>query len=115
SLGQKTTSLSSARSRVRQNAGERPEARILANPATSDRRADAPLALKVTDEAVTFRSHLDGTLIELSPEKAVHIQENLGADIAMCLDECPSMSCEPSYWSEAVRRTLLWAERCRNA
>src|SRR5438270_2083235 len=42
--------------------------------------------LKITDEAAVFRSHLDGTLLVLTPEKAVRIQENLGSDIAMCLD-----------------------------
>ena len=75
----------------------------------------ASLALKITDEAAVFRSHKDGSLLELSPEKAVRIQENLGSDIAMCLDECPSFDTDPVYRKEAVRRTLHWAERCRNA
>src|SRR5437588_670053 len=44
---------------------------------------------KIDDRAAVFRSHIDGSLLELSPEKAVAIQENLGSDIAMCLDECP--------------------------
>src|SRR5262245_5470910 len=44
---------------------------------------------KITDDGATFRSHIDGALLELTPEKAVAIQENLGSDIAMCLDECP--------------------------
>src|SRR5437588_3689373 len=43
---------------------------------------------KITDDGCTFRSHIDGTLLELTPERAVGIQENLGSDIAMCLDEC---------------------------
>jgi queuine tRNA-ribosyltransferase len=45
----------------------------------------------------------------------VRIQENLGSDIAMCLDECPPATTEPDYRREAVRRTILWAERCKNA
>jgi queuine tRNA-ribosyltransferase len=68
---------------------------------------------KITDHAAVFRSHIDGARFELTPEKAVAIQENLGADIAMCLDECPPADTPPEYLREAVRRTLLWAERCR--
>src|SRR4051812_24081373 len=45
--------------------------------------------LKIDDRGATFRSHIDGSLLDLTPEAAVRIQENLGADIAMCLDECP--------------------------
>lgn len=68
---------------------------------------------RITDENVIFRSHIDGTQLELSPEKAVSIQENLGSDIAMCLDECPASNSSPEIVNEAVRRTILWAERCR--
>src|SRR5216110_2447917 len=46
------------------------------------------LSCRITDQAAVFQSHIDGTLLELSPEKAVSIQESLGSDIAMCLDEC---------------------------
>src|SRR5437660_7228012 len=70
---------------------------------------------KITDHAAVFRSHIDGTLLELTPERAVAIQENLGADIAMCLDECPPADTPAEYLREAVRRTLHWAERCRAA
>src|SRR5215207_4382143 len=45
---------------------------------------------KLTDAGVAFRSHIDGAPLDLTPERAVHIQENLGSDIAMVLDECPS-------------------------
>jgi queuine tRNA-ribosyltransferase len=69
----------------------------------------------IDDRAAVFRSHIDGTLLELSPERAVKIQENLGSDIAMCLDECPPNDTSPEYWPEAVRRTVLWARRCREA
>jgi queuine tRNA-ribosyltransferase len=70
---------------------------------------------QITDHAAVFRSHLDGAELELTPERAVAIQENLGADIAMCLDECPPADTPPDYLRVAVRRTLLWAERCRAA
>src|SRR5262249_5715693 len=70
---------------------------------------------KITDHAAVFRSHIDGALLELTPEKAVAIQENLGSDVAMCLDECPPSNSPGEELREAVRRTLLWAERCRAA
>src|SRR5438128_2086764 len=70
---------------------------------------------KIDDRAAVFRSHIDGSLLELSPERAVHIQEQLGSDIAMCLDECPPADAAPEYHREAVRRTIHWAERCRAA
>src|ERR1700722_2481442 len=70
---------------------------------------------KITDEGAVFRSHIDGALFELTPERAVAIQENLGSDIAMCLDECPSSNAAPEKVREAVRRTIHWAERCRQA
>jgi queuine tRNA-ribosyltransferase len=70
--------------------------------------------LKITDQGALFRSHIDGALLELTPERAVRIQENLGSDIAMCLDECPSLAKpQPEQMAEAVRRTIHWAERCR--
>src|SRR6516225_6944904 len=72
-------------------------------------------ARRIDDRAAVFRSHIDGTLLELSPEKAVAIQEKLGSDIAMCLDECPPAGTSPDYLREAVRRTIHWAERCRTA
>src|SRR5262245_27635562 len=70
---------------------------------------------KIDDRAAVFRSHIDGALFELTPERAVRIQENLGSDIAMCLDECPPFETPPEYRREAVRRTLHWAERCKAA
>lgn len=70
---------------------------------------------KITDVGATFRSHIDGSLLELTPEKAVQIQENLGADIAMCLDECPPADTPRDYMEVAVERTIRWAERCKQA
>ncbi|MBI3824024.1 MAG: tRNA guanosine(34) transglycosylase Tgt [Planctomycetes bacterium] len=71
--------------------------------------------LKIDDHAAVFRSHIDGALLELTPEKAVRIQENLGSDIAMCLDECPPADTPPEYREVAVQRTIHWAERCKAA
>ena len=68
---------------------------------------------KITDAGARFRSHIDGAVLELTPEKAVEIQENLGSDIAMVLDECPAGDADPAVTRAAVRRTLLWAERCK--
>ncbi len=70
---------------------------------------------KIDDHSAVFRSHIDGTLVELTPERAVAIQENLGSDIAMCLDECPPHGMSPEYLRVAVERTIRWAERCRTA
>jgi queuine tRNA-ribosyltransferase len=70
---------------------------------------------KITDDAATFRSHIDGALLELSPERAVAIQQNLGSDIAMCLDECPPADTARDYMTVAVDRTVRWAERCKRA
>ncbi len=69
---------------------------------------------ELDDEGVTFRSHLDGSVHRLTPEKAIRIQENLGADIIMALDECPE-PLDYAYNVEALERTHRWAERCREA
>lgn len=71
-------------------------------------------ARKINDHSVQFRSHIDGSLLELTPERAVEIQQNLGSDIAMVLDECPPADADASTMRNAVRRTILWAERCKN-
>jgi queuine tRNA-ribosyltransferase len=71
--------------------------------------------LKIDDRAAVFRSHIDGSLLELTPEKAVRIQENLGSDIAMCLDQCPPFGASAPQLSEAVERTVRWAERSKAA
>jgi queuine tRNA-ribosyltransferase len=70
--------------------------------------------VKITDHGAKFRSHIDGTPLELTPERAVEIQQNLGSDIAMVLDECPPGDAGPEIIRAAVRRSILWAERCRN-
>ncbi|MGE0373786.1 MAG: tRNA guanosine(34) transglycosylase Tgt [Planctomycetaceae bacterium] len=67
------------------------------------------------DDKVVFRSHIDGSLLELSPERATAIQESLGADCIMCLDECPPLPSDRSKLAAAVDRTTRWAARCREA
>ena len=70
---------------------------------------------KVAEAGVTFRSHLDGALVELSPERAIAVQILLGTDIAMQLDECVGL---PADWQEierAMQLSLRWAERCKRA
>jgi queuine tRNA-ribosyltransferase len=67
---------------------------------------------KVSDEGALFRSHIDGSEHFLSPEKAVSVQEALGADIAMALDEPPAYGMGRERVEEATRRTHLWAGMC---
>ncbi len=71
---------------------------------------------KITDEGVTFQSHLDGGIKHvITPEGAVAIQEALGADIIMAFDECIPYPATRDYAQESLDRTLAWAERCRAA
>ncbi len=70
---------------------------------------------RVTEEGVVFRSHIDGKLLELSPERAVEIQEALGSDIAMVLDHVVPLPNEPDAVRDACQRSIRWADRCRSA
>jgi len=65
----------------------------------------------ITEEGVTFKHHTSGATLHLTPEKAIEIQNNLGADIIMSFDECPPFHSEYSYMKESVERTIRWAER----
>jgi queuine tRNA-ribosyltransferase len=67
------------------------------------------------EEGVTFRSHLDGTEYVLSPERSMQVQMNLGADIVMAFDECPSLPAPREAVAAAAERTTRWAERSRAA
>ncbi len=69
---------------------------------------------QIDDDGVTFKSHLDGSTHVFTPEKAIRIQENLGADIIMCFDECPDPY-NIDYNQIAMTRTHKWAERCKAA
>lgn len=68
---------------------------------------------KITDEGVYFSSHIDGSKHFLTPEKVVDIEQKLGADIAMCFDECVPYPCAYEEAQTAVRRTSQWAQRCK--
>ncbi len=70
---------------------------------------------KVDDDGVTFRSVYDGSLHRFTPERAVYVQEQIGADIAMVLDVCPALPSTPQILRQAVERTTQWAQRCRDA
>lgn len=73
-------------------------------------------ALRVmTEDAVTFRSHIDGSRHVLSPERAIQIQHLLGADITMCLDECTPHPATAEQAAISMRLSMRWAERCRSA
>lgn len=69
---------------------------------------------QISDQGVTFQSHIDGSSHHLTPEKSIQIQENLGSDIIMCFDECPDPY-DRSYNRTALDRTHHWAERCQKA
>jgi len=71
--------------------------------------------MKIDDHAAVFRSHIDGSRFELTPEESIGIQEKLGADCIMCLDECPPHDVSDEKKADAVRRTSIWAKRCRDA
>jgi queuine tRNA-ribosyltransferase len=70
---------------------------------------------KVSEKAVTFRSHIDGTSYELSPERAIEIQLLLGSDIAMQLDECVRLPAGRDDIERAMQLSLRWGERCLRA
>jgi queuine tRNA-ribosyltransferase len=70
---------------------------------------------KITEAGVTFKSHIDGSKHELTPERAVEIQRLLDADIAMVLDECTPYPADEATTAESMRRSLRWAARCREA
>ena len=74
----------------------------------------APLR-KISENGVTFRSHIDGATIELSPERAVGVQNLLDSDIVMQLDECVRLPAERGEIERAMKLSLRWAERCKRA
>jgi queuine tRNA-ribosyltransferase len=70
---------------------------------------------KVTESAVSFRSHIDGAKVELSPERSIEVQRLLGSDIAMQLDECVRLPAERADIERAMQLSLRWAERSKRA
>lgn len=67
---------------------------------------------KITEDGVTFKSHIDGSSHVFSPERVMDIEHKLGADIIMCFDECPPSDAAPEAIVKAVERTIRWASRC---
>ncbi len=65
----------------------------------------------LTDDGVTFRSHLDGNEVRLTPERVIAVEEQIGADIILPLDECPPYPCDEATMRRATERTHRWAER----
>jgi queuine tRNA-ribosyltransferase len=71
--------------------------------------------MKIDERGASFRSHIDGAPVELTPERAVAIQEQLGSDVAMVLDHVVSLPNTRDVVADAMRRSLRWAERCKAA
>ena len=70
---------------------------------------------KITEEGVTFKSHLDGSRHFISPEKAMEIQNALGSDIMMAFDECAPYPADREYVKNSLERTTRWLQRCKDA
>ena len=70
---------------------------------------------KVSEEGAVFRSHIDGRLLEFSPERAIEIQQALASDVAMVLDHVVGLPNRPEVIRDAAERTIRWAKRCRQA
>ncbi|TQV81969.1 tRNA guanosine(34) transglycosylase Tgt [Denitrobaculum tricleocarpae] len=70
---------------------------------------------KITEEGVAFRSHLDGSRHNLTPERAMDIQCLLDSNITMVLDECTPYPAEPDVAADSMRRSMRWAQRCKDA
>ncbi|GAA5078451.1 tRNA guanosine(34) transglycosylase Tgt [Roseibacterium beibuensis] len=70
---------------------------------------------KLTEEGVTFRSHIDGSKHMLSPERSMEIQRLLGSDIVMCFDECPALPADRDRIVQSMRLSMRWAERSKEA
>jgi len=70
---------------------------------------------KISDDGVTFKSHIDGRVVHLTPELSMQVQNDLGADIIMAFDECPDPNKPVEYQQQAVDRTIRWAEQSLKA
>ncbi len=70
---------------------------------------------KLTEKGVTFKSHIDGSKHELTPERSMEIQRLLGSDIVMCFDECPSLPADRTRIAESMQLSMRWAQRSRDA
>ncbi len=70
---------------------------------------------KLTERGVTFKSHIDGSKHEITPERSMEIQALLGSDIVMCFDECPALPADRARIAESMRLSMRWAQRSRDA
>ena len=70
---------------------------------------------KLTEQGVTFKSHIDGSKHELTPERSMEIQRLLGSDILMCFDECPALPAERDQIAQSMELSMRWAARSRDA
>jgi queuine tRNA-ribosyltransferase len=70
---------------------------------------------KISEEGVIFRSHLDGSLLNFTPERSVEIQEKLFSSVIMCFDECVSSPADKEYVANSLERTIRWGLRCKAA
>ena len=70
---------------------------------------------KLTEEGVKFRSHIDGSEYNLTPERSMEIQKLLGSDIVMCFDECPALPADRARINESMQLSMRWAQRSRDA
>jgi queuine tRNA-ribosyltransferase len=70
---------------------------------------------KMTEKGVTFRSHIDGSKHELTPERSMEIQRLLGSDIVMCFDECPALPADRDRIAQSMQLSMRWAQRSRDA
>ncbi|WP_050931221.1 tRNA guanosine(34) transglycosylase Tgt [Aestuariivita boseongensis] len=70
---------------------------------------------KLTEEGVTFKSHIDGSKHALTPERSMEIQRLLGSDIVMCFDECPALPADRDRIAQSMRLSMRWAKRSREA
>ena len=70
---------------------------------------------KLTEEGVRFKSHIDGAIHELTPERSMEIQRQLGSDIVMCFDECPALPATEKSLAESMRLSIRWAARSKEA
>lgn len=71
--------------------------------------------MQIDEQGVRFRSHIDGAAVELTPERAIAIQEQLGSDVAMVLDHVVALPNDREVVADAMRRSLRWAKRCKAA
>ncbi len=70
---------------------------------------------KLTEHGVTFKSHIDGSRHEITPERSMEIQRLLGSDIVMCFDECPALPADRKRIADSMRLSMRWAQRSRDA